>query len=115
MNDIIPNYAKREWVNCPICGEPDMRREEDHEGNALILCVNHACASNGGSNADAILKPKIELPLDRQIARWGGEAAQHWWVELTDEERANTEKLPPASLFTLGFQCARANPRPSLP
>lgn len=52
--DLIPSPAKRDWVNCPICGESDMRREEDVDGNALILCVNHACASNGGTNADAL-------------------------------------------------------------
>lgn len=51
-----PSVAKRDWVNCPICGEPDMRREEDRHGNVLIMCVNHACASNGGGNASA-LKP----------------------------------------------------------
>lgn len=41
---------KTEWVPCPICGEPDMRKETDEEGNSLIFCVNHACKSNGGNN-----------------------------------------------------------------
>jgi hypothetical protein len=53
---LFPNPAKRDWVTCPVCGEPDMRREEDAEGAALILCVNHACASNGGTNSDALTK-----------------------------------------------------------
>lgn len=46
-----------DWVTCPICGSPDMRRTTDRESNALIHCVNHACASNGGTNADAITAP----------------------------------------------------------
>ena len=54
-SEIMPNAVKRDWVKCPICGEPDMRYEEDGDGNALILCVNHACASNGGDNAEAFL------------------------------------------------------------
>jgi hypothetical protein len=37
-----------DWVNCPICGETDMRREFDAEKNSLIFCVNHACKSNSG-------------------------------------------------------------------
>lgn len=45
-----------DWVNCPVCGEPDMRREEHgEECDAFIFCVNHACASNGGSNADGLV------------------------------------------------------------
>lgn len=44
-----------------------MQREEDEEGNAPILCVNHVCASNGGDNADQLLqtmnlKPRILTP-----------------------------------------------------
>ena len=40
---------KSDWVNCPICGCPDMRQTEDMEGNKLINCTNHACKSNGGT------------------------------------------------------------------
>lgn len=39
--------VKSDWVNCPVCGEPDMRKETDADGNALIHCVNHGCLSNG--------------------------------------------------------------------
>lgn len=42
-----------DWVACPVCGEPDMRRTVDADGNALISCVNHACRSNGGSATQA--------------------------------------------------------------
>jgi hypothetical protein len=44
-------HRKTEWVPCPICGEPDMRKETDEEGNSLIFCVNHACKSNGGNSS----------------------------------------------------------------
>lgn len=54
--DFMPNAVKRDWVTCPICESTDMRREEDEDGNALILCVNHACASNGGSNREGLNK-----------------------------------------------------------
>lgn len=46
----------REWVDCPVCGESDMRKETDAEGNSLIFCVNHNCASNGGTNAIRLLE-----------------------------------------------------------
>ncbi len=49
-----------EWVDCPICGEPDTRKETDAEGNALIFCVNHACASNGGGVRPAGRTEKLE-------------------------------------------------------
>lgn len=55
---LLPHCVNREWVNCPICGEPDMRKETDKDGNSLVLCVNHVCASNGGDNADAIMRAK---------------------------------------------------------
>jgi hypothetical protein len=50
------------------------------------------------------------LAVDRQVALWAGEASRHWWTGLTDEQRAEVMKLPPDQLFSLGFQCARANP-----
>ena len=42
---------KTDWVSCPICSQPDMRKETDADGNALIFCVNHECQSNGGKFA----------------------------------------------------------------
>lgn len=42
------------WVRCPVCGESDMEKTYVDE-KPLIRCVNHACASNGGNNADALL------------------------------------------------------------
>ncbi len=64
-SDIMPSWVKRDWVDCPICGEPDMRREEDDDNNVIILCVNHACASNGGSNADALRDTIIKEEADQ--------------------------------------------------
>lgn len=43
-----------EWVNCPICDDCDMEKTIDGEGNVIINCVNHACASNGGDNCSGI-------------------------------------------------------------
>ena len=43
-----------DWVTCPICGESDMRRTTDEDGNSLIHCVNHICASNGGTNSSQL-------------------------------------------------------------
>lgn len=45
---------ERDWVNCTVCGEPDMSQTTDADGNKLINCVNHACASNGGENKSAL-------------------------------------------------------------
>lgn len=39
-----------DWVNCPVCKEPDMHRTVDEDDNALIECVNHSCLSNGGTS-----------------------------------------------------------------
>ena len=39
-----------DWVDCPVCKEPDMRRTTDEEGHILIDCVNHGCLSNGGTS-----------------------------------------------------------------
>lgn len=45
-----PGALKRDWVPCPICGEPDMQRETDAEGRSLIRCVNLGCPSNGAAS-----------------------------------------------------------------
>lgn len=37
-----------EWVNCPICGDCDMEKTTNADGDSLIHCTNHACKSNGG-------------------------------------------------------------------
>lgn len=45
-----------DWVKCPVCGESQMRRETDREGDALIDCVNHSCFSNGGTNMSELVR-----------------------------------------------------------
>ncbi len=45
-----------DWVDCPICGEPDMKKTTDKDGDSLIFCVNHVCGSNGGDNYDAVIQ-----------------------------------------------------------
>lgn len=60
-----------DWVNCPICGEPDMRKTTTPEGFSLIFCVNHGCASNGGSvarsSAENAEDPRV-IDFDRRYA-----------------------------------------------
>ncbi len=61
---------KKDWIPCPVCGEPDMRAEWYAEDNGpYVFCVNIACASNGGSNFEALRKKHrlvvapTEMPL----------------------------------------------------
>ena len=42
------------WVNCRICGEPDMWRRD-----GITTCTNIACASNAGTNANAFTAAEI--------------------------------------------------------
>lgn len=63
----VARAAARDWVDCPICGEPDMRRETDSEGYALIFCVNHSCPSN---THPATPKPEaVEALVEREKLR----------------------------------------------
>lgn len=62
------------WINCPICGEPDMRAEPDgDEGDVLIHCTNLCCASNGGDNSEALDK-KLQSKLSKLEAELSDEA-----------------------------------------
>lgn len=61
MTDVSSNA----WVPCPICGEDDMRQTLV-DGNKLIHCVNHACASNGGTNASALAVGPARSPTQMQ-------------------------------------------------
>lgn len=60
---------KHDWVNCPICGEPDMRKEWLGDGEVLITCTNHACKSNGGDYSGQPAAPAVadqtEIALER--------------------------------------------------
>lgn len=49
--------TKTSWIKCPVCGVPDVLCDTDAEGLKLIHCANHACASNGGTNASALTTP----------------------------------------------------------
>lgn len=55
------------WVDCPICGEPDMHQDTDAEGNNHIQCTNHACASNGGPNASRVIREKGDDYLRHEL------------------------------------------------
>jgi hypothetical protein len=47
---------QKNWVNCPICGSPDMEQTPDGEDGVIIECTNLCCASNGGDNYSEIQK-----------------------------------------------------------
>lgn len=59
-----------DWVACPVCGEPDMRKEfEGDEGDAYIYCTNLACVSNGGTNHAALSAapaPEVTWRVERE-------------------------------------------------
>lgn len=58
-----------DWVNCPICGEPDMRSTPDgDEGHRIIHCVNLNCRSNGG-NMDAAASDDVVGALQEVFER----------------------------------------------
>lgn len=48
--------SQSQWIDCPVCGCCDTRKETDRDGNSLIHCVNHACYSNGGNNMERLIK-----------------------------------------------------------
>ncbi len=55
--------VSHDWVDCPICGEPDMRQTtHDDREHTLIHCCNSNCLSNGGTNASAITHPSASVP-----------------------------------------------------
>lgn len=60
-----------DYVPCPVCGEPDMLKESNAEGNSLVFCVNHGCASNGGLNHNAIIvEPSpAQVPAGYEIVK----------------------------------------------
>lgn len=55
-----------DWVNCPICGESDMRKETEASSPDIsyISCVNGNCGSNGGTNFSALPMEKYRQALD---------------------------------------------------
>lgn len=74
--------TKREWKPCPVCGAPDMRHEpEGDEGNVIVTCTNLSCASNGGTNAHALLERITQKKVKHEPLF---DAA----LELHDEARA---------------------------
>lgn len=58
-------------VPCPVCDEPDMRRESNGEGDSLVFCVNYGCASNGGlmHNAITVSPSPAEVPVGYEIVK----------------------------------------------
>lgn len=86
-----------EWVDCPICGDCDMHKTTDKEGNALIECVNHACRSNGGDyEAPSRDQMKLKVALRLLVEKW--------------RDTANEIAPPPYRTDAIAFtlrQCAK--------
>lgn len=71
---------KRDWVNCPTCGEPDMRREWYSENDGpYIHCVNLACPSNVMDDRDLKQKAPSEKEPD--------------WTEFTEKVSVLEQRL----------------------
>lgn len=69
---------QRDWVKCPICGESDMRREHEENGEGFyIACVNLACGSNGGTNFSAIAPPQPASDAGTATPRTDAEVAKY--------------------------------------
>lgn len=61
------------WIECPVCGGPDMECEVYGERELLICCTNHECASNGGGNHSAI------DDTAQQRDEWAGQQTDFLW------------------------------------
>lgn len=58
------------YVSCPVCGEPNMQRDLDADGNALITCTNHECRSNGGGSDQRSQASKFDEHNASQASTW---------------------------------------------
>ena len=63
------------WVHCPVCDEPDMRR--DAEG--LSHCTNTNCASNGGTMAARTQAPAAPAVAAPEPLRAAAQAVLDRW------------------------------------
>ncbi len=82
--------AKSDWVNCPICGEPDMQSTAD-DGGQIIECTNLCCASNGGDNKSAMKREQAPKPETRSLRDWfAGQALAGLMANYTMLERISS-------------------------
>ena len=69
--------TSRDWVDCPVCGEPDMRLED-----GVITCTNLSCASNGGSNHNNLTQATKLCKHECMKEEWKGKCCctcfWHW-------------------------------------
>lgn len=76
---------KRDFVNCPICNEPGMRREWLHEDSGPIIhCVNIGCRSNGGPNDVKNVEKTEQLPLAGIMGFVGWIKKEKWFLHSAD-------------------------------
>lgn len=91
ITEAAPQEAEavaRDWVACPICDEPDMRKETDANGNSLIYCVNHGCPSNGRTvpspPAQAVTEAQVEAAARAYAERQHGKGCPVWEEDLAN-------------------------------
>lgn len=86
-----------EWVPCPVCGEPDMRKED-----GLISCTNLVCESNGGGEnaelddpetwesllADVMAASEVWDALNTKLTIMYQDFEQRLGTEFSREEQA---------------------------
>jgi hypothetical protein len=48
----------------------------------------------------------LSEPEKHLLALWGAEAAKAWWLELTEEKRAELATMPVDAMFKMGWQAA---------
>lgn len=53
----LERYGRTEWVDCPVCGEPDMEKTRHEHDATFIRCANLNCVSNGGDNMSGLTAP----------------------------------------------------------
>lgn len=100
------------WVKCPICGEPDMRKEiatDDENKEGYIFCVNLACASNDGDNATMVLEQPYKF-IGQLQAELVTERAKNTQLVTQSESRGKALELCNAALELLRPIFERHNP-----
>ena len=93
---------RRDWVKCPICREPDMRRETDEDGASLVFCTNHMCPSND------------TRPTTPSRAREGAEDQQPSGAVWGRAAREASAQAPDMLVDAVNAELAKRKPTPAL-
>lgn len=92
---------KRDFVNCPICDEPGMRREwiGSESDGPYIFCCNIGCRSNGGPHDVRDEQTAKGLPTAgiMGFVQWLGK--EGWYLHSVDRW-CKGQSWPPADQCT---------------